>query len=614
MPQFLKKRGKKILLLLIVLSVFAALLVLTCFVPSDSRKFRQLSDDLLRNELSSNSIHLHYTLAYPENYGLQLPPSLPSSFSEEGSHEQILIWKSRLSHIHPEHLSKQDQYAYLLFSSYLDTALEGASFSYYYEPMSPSSGMISGIPILLADYTFRNVEDVNQYLEILDQTDTYFDGLIAYEYEKSAAGLFMSDEAAEKIIEQCCSIMDPDILSSGEHFLQQTFEERLDELGSHVLLTASQKENWISQNNRLLSTVMAPAYERVADAFLILKGTGTNPNGLFYYPKGKAYYEYLVHSTTGSSRSIEEIKKMLELSFQSNWNDLKKLLQDHPELLGSMDDPLLTAFPEKESGQDSMLLLSESMLEDLKQQMEKDFPSLSSQTKDAPVTYTIKKVSPSMQDFSSPAYYLTPPIDDMQHNTIYINSKSISDHLSLYTTLAHEGYPGHLYQTVYTQSFLNSQDASCIRSLLHYGGFVEGWALYVENLSYQYASNLAADSTAASYMEACRLNRDLLLCLYSYMDIAIHYEGATMEQIESFLAKLGILQKSSVQNVYAYLVEEPGNYLKYYLGYLEFLALKNQAKTLWKEQYSDYTFHKFVLETGNSDFSSLQMQLNQFIE
>ena len=88
-------------------------------------------------------------------------------------------------------------------------------------------------------------------------------------------------------------------------------------------------------------------------------------------------------------------------------------------------------------------------------------------------------------------------------------------------------------------------------------------------------------------------------------DIAIHYDGATPEQIERFLENLGLGQHTNVETIYEYLVEEPCNYLKYYLGYLEFLSLKQQAEKLWGTDYSDYRFHKFVLETGPSDFRSL---------
>lgn len=624
---------KRFLSVILILAVCGSTFLYTQ-TASDTRAFRSLSKDLLQTELSGNTINLHYTLADPESFGIHQSPVLPTEFSDRDQEAIITGWQQRLARISPDKLDAEDRYAYRLFERFLALSLEDAAFAYYDEPLSPSSGMISGLPILLADYTFRSERDVTDYLAILEQTGGYFDALVAYEKEKSAAGLFMSDVSADKVIEQCDSIMDQTLLQNGEHFLQQTFTERLDELLMQGLISDRQKEQWCSENDRLLTTVMAPAYERVADAFIVLKGSGVNPYGLSYYPQGQEYYTCLLASLTGSSRSIPEIKHLLETDFAQSLNALKALIDEHPAILelssgsslltfttdtdqnallaltdSSSADPSLIPYPNTASGDKALLKTAEAMLQNLQTQMAQDFPALSSATGDSEISHTIKCVSPSMESYSSPAYYLTPPIDDMRSNTIYLNTAGISDDLTLYTTLAHEGYPGHLYQTVYSQSCLNSRNASYIRSLLHYGGFVEGWALYVENLSYGYAARLTDDPDTAAYIEACRLNRNLLLCLYSYMDIAIHYDGATPEQIEAFLTKLGLFNSFSIDAVYEYLVEEPGNYLKYYLGYLEFLSLKEDAKKLYGNSYSDYSFHQFILEAGPSDFTSLSERL-----
>lgn len=617
-----------------LISILSVILCIYLIRTTDERRFQRLSRDLLYTELSGNTINLHYTLAYPENYGFHTDPILPSSLMDADPEEQITGWQQRLSRIQPENLDAKDQYAYLLFERFLALSRQGADFAYYSEPLSPSSGMISSLPVLLADYTFRTQKDVEDYLAILEQTGTYLDALIQYEQKKSEAGLFMPDFSADKVIGQCDSILDSAQLSKGSHFLQQTFSERLDELVSSGVITDSEKQQYIHQDDLLLTTVMAPAYERVGDALLVLKGSGTNPYGLCYDPEGKEYYAYLLAQTTGSSRSIPEVKKMLEKDYETNFQALRDLVRAHPGLLEvSPEDFSLTyALPNKNPGQpdssstgvttsqkasqkfsqNALTELSEAVLCNLQKQMKNDFPDLQSGSDGSPVSCRLKRVSPSMEAYCSPAYYLTPPIDDLTHNTIYLNTPNITDDLTLYTTLAHEGYPGHLYQTVYSQDFLNQQNASYIRSLLHYGGFVEGWALYVENLSYGYAAQLTKKEETAAYIEACRLNRNLHLCLYSYMDIAIHYDGATPEQIERFLENLGLSQSADVNAIYEYLVEEPCNYLKYYLGYLEFLSLRQQAEKLWGKTYSDYSFHKFVLEAGPSDFRSLSELLQTY--
>lgn len=579
-----------------------------CFYifTGDERQFQKLSKYLFQSELEGNTLSLHYTLAYPENYGLDGKAVLPCYTGQrmdnapEGDvpsdKEETLDILSSLSHISKEQLDSEDTYTYDLLVRYLDRKLSGLEFDYYSEPFSPNSGIQSGLPILLADYTFRRKQDVEDYLALLDQTDDYLSGLLLYEMEKSDAGLFMADYSAAKVIEQCTVIMDKEQLKCGTHFLHTTFEERINELIDQGLLSQKEAQQYLSENDRLLTTVMAPAYEQIADTFTLLSGSGHNDYGLYYFPEGREYYEYLLASTTGSDRSIAEIKRLLFDDFQKNYDDMLTLISKYPEITN----------PEFTASFDLPLDSPVQMLQDLQNRMAEDFPPFPSQNGDFRTTVSVKPVSSSMEDYSSPAYYLIPPIDDMKNNTIYINSKNAPDNLTLYTTLAHEGYPGHLYQTVYSQLYLNQNNSPYLRHLIRYGGFVEGWAYYVENLSYFYAEDMVKDNEyAAAYYESCRLSRNIHLALYSLIDIAIHYDGATPEQVREILQSIGVTDLSSVTAVYQYITEEPVNYLKYYLGYLEIELLKEDAKNLWGENFTSYRFHKFLLETGPSDFTGL---------
>ena len=119
-----------------------------------------------------------------------------------------------------------------------------------------------------------------------------------------------------------------------------------------------------------------------------------------------------------------------------------------------------------------------------------------------------------------------------------------------------------------------------------------------------------SDPTQAAWFEACRLNRNLQLCIYSLLDIAIHYDGADPGQVKEILQQIGITQEDVVSSIYQYIVEEPVNYLKYYLGFLEFLSLRETAQTLWGEKFTLMKFHQFVLEAGPSDFQGLNQRLS----
>ena len=355
-----------------------------------------------------------------------------------------------------------------------------------------------------------------------------------------------------------------------------------------------------ARNDSLLLSVLAPAYERMVDTFTSFRKYGHTSAGLSSLPDGKAYYEYLLSATTGSNRPISETKLLLYEDYENNYNALISLLTKYPEI----GDSELTA------SLDLSLSSASGALKQLHERIQKDFPVPCASDPLSPVSVVLKTVPSSMEEYTSPAYYLISPIDDWSTQTICLNRSNFHDNLSLYTTLAHEGYPGHLYQTIYSRQYLEKMETPALRYLLHYGGYTEGWAYYAENLSYDYAREMAVHNPhAAAYYEACRLNRNLHLGLYSLLDIAIHYDGASKEQVAGILKTIGITDPSSVDSVYAYLTEEPCSYPKYYVGYLEILKLKEEAMVLWEKDFSLYRFHQFLLEKGPADFQSLREML-----
>lgn len=598
------KRRQWLCYILIFLIFIAATLGLFC-CGKETRDFSEFTTALFQNELTGNALNLHYTLAHPENYGIyHYDTALPCyhSIDPNQAGAQLENYIAALSEINPSKLNENDRYTYTLLSRYLDTSLAGSTFSYYSEPFSPSSGLQSQFPILMAEYTFRSVRDVEDYLEILASTGDYFSSLITFEKEKKAAGLFMCYADAMNVSEQCTVIMSKSELYNGTHFLQTTFSERLDALKEQNLLTEKQAAHYESENHRLLTTVVEPAYEVLSDSMFELADETITVHGLCSLPQGKEYYEYLLKSNTGSYLSVDEVKALIYPRFEEEYTILADLCTKHPELIAKSTALSGEAFP---------YTLPQDMIGDLQLRMQQDFPPFPASGGSAP-SYTVKNISKSLENYCSPAFYLTPPLDDISENVIYINQKNSPSGLGLYTTLAHEGYPGHLYQSVYSQLYMTKTDTDPVRQVLGYGGYLEGWALYVEYRSYDYAAALAKehgqeDAALLYYIE--KHNRDLQLCLYSMLDIAIHYDGAEYSQVHKLLSSFGIKNPQTTMQIYQYIASEPTTYLKYYLGYLEILNLRAQAQALWQDAYSDYRFHQFFLECGPSDFLTLSEKL-----
>lgn len=594
--------------LLVMCGLLLAFTCCTAFLfgyKRDEKRFANITSELFTDEMKSNTLNMHYTLAHPENFGIYDYEPVLSCYSAEQYLEEQRFSQDILNSLYeidPDKLNDKDHYTYMLLIRALENSLALCDYTYYDEPLSPASGAQSQLPILLAEYTFRDKNDIEDYLSLLDQSDEYFESLLCFEQEKKNAGLLMSESSLEKVKDQCDTIVTLDELNSNSHFLQTTFSERLDKLISEGLITEEEKLAYIAENDRLLRTVLLPAYEKLGDGLFILEDDSIPLTGLASKPEGPDYYELYLTSQTGSYRDIPEIKKMLLSTFTEEWNAIQDIAKQNPNAALLYIDNEEIVFPYDNP---------DGMLTDLQARMKKDFPSLPAGGVSQEAVQ-VKSVSQCLEKYCAPAFYLTAPIDDTDNNVIYINGKNSPQGIDLYTTLAHEGYPGHLYQTVYNNRFSLNTGENNVRQLLWYGGYLEGWAVYVEFISYDYASDLyssISQNDISVMIQIEKHNRSLQLCLYSILDIMINYENASPDQVAEVLGSLGIDSAASVNAVYAYIAEEPCNYLKYYLGYLEILELKKRAEELWQTDYSDMSFHKFFLESGPSDFTSLSERL-----
>lgn len=593
---------RQILFLAAVLLAFGSLTLFLFQYKKDEKRFTNITSRLFTEEMTSSTLNMHYSIAHPSDFGIyDYDAVLPGYDADNTLKGQFALENTiaALRSVRAERLNDSDAYLCKLLTRYLDNSMALGSFRYYSEPLAPSSGMQSQLPILLAEYTFRTRRDVEDYLTLLDQTDEYFASLLVYEQEKAAAGLSMPASSLKSVRKQCDTIVTSEALDSNSHFLQTTFAERLQPLLENGTITAADAQKYTDTNDRLLRTVLLPAYVALGDGLLLLEDPAVPLTGLAAKPQGKEYYEALLLSETGSYRPVSEVQELLTAQFTAEYEAIRSLLTQHPEAAKRYTQDEEIAFPLRDISQ---------MLTDLQGRMKGSFPAISGEA----VSVSVKPVSESLESYSAPAFYLTAPLDDTTQNVIYINQQKTPKGLELYTTLAHEGYPGHLYQTVYSNRRTLAEGERPAKELLWYGGYLEGWALYVEFLSYDYASALLQESNLgqdALLVQLEKHNRSLQLCLYSLLDIMIHYEDASYSRVAKVLEGFGIKDGSSAKAIYTYIAQEPCNYLKYYLGYLEILSLQNDARTLWGDTYTDYRFHSFYLDNGSADFLSLREQL-----
>lgn len=563
----------------ICICVLALLLGAASYVllerAAENRRFSDFTRKVFIGEISSDTLSMHYILSDPEAFGISdYPVTLGRiTASDEQKNADLENLYASLSSFLPSRLTEENRITFDTMKLYCENALEAADLPPLYEPLSPSLGVQAQLPVLLAEYAFYDKQDILEYLALLKDLPSYFASILTYEKKKADEGCFMSDASADRIIEQCSTFID----GGDDNYLQTIFQEKLSEFPGLKEEECSQ----LSQAHRVLmeESVIA-AYRSLIEGLKELKGSGTNTMGLSYYPQGKEYYEYLVKSEVGISDSMQDVESMLLTCLQKDTAEIQRLIAENPKLITQAAAEINTLPPEQ-------------ILLELQEKICADFPEL-----EAP-EYEIKYVHRDLEEFLSPAFYLTPPLDLETSNSIYINRASDLTGIDLYTTLAHESFPGHLYQTV----FYERTDPNPIRSLFEPGGYTEGWATYVESFAYGYA---LSDSDLASL---AALNRRVTLCLYSLLDIGIHYHGWTPGTASEFLRGFGITDPDTCAEIYQYVVETPANYLKYCVGSLCFVRLQDKYKEEQGEKFSLKEFHEKILRIGAAPFPVVEKYL-----
>lgn len=575
----MSKKRSVIALLLFLSVLFTDSFLVQCAKQDENSEFESYTSSLFLREVSANTISLHYTLKDPGAFGIS---DIPVSLGYMGTDRAAVCasLENELSLLHSfrqNQLSRENQLTFEILEHSLNSSLKEAEYLLYEEPLAPLTGTQAQLPVILSEYRFYQLSDCEDYLELLTQVPEYFRSILEFEQAKSKAGLFMSDSNADALVKECKTF----IQMGSSNYLFSSFEERLKEL----TLSKAEEKRCIDTNRLHIETCVFPAYQNLIDGLTRLRGTGKNNGGLCHLPDGKKYYELTVASQTGSSRTIPELRALTLSQMADDTAAIQKVLAESYKDSGKTD---------ASSTEPRQNILSGTSPEEILNQLKTGLDGLFPASPD--VDTRIKYVQESMEEYLSPAFYMIPAIDDMENNVIYINKGHMPDSLSLFTTLAHEGYPGHLYQTTYYSA--TSPDP--VRNVLSFGGYTEGWATYSEMLSY-YFTPLTREQALLT-----QRNASVILGLYALADIGIHYDGWSLLDTVAFFRDYGIRDTSTVEEIYSLIVTDPGNYLKYYIGYVEFLELKKDAIKKWGDKFSQERFHKAVLDVGPAPFDILR--------
>jgi len=559
----------------------------------EQQEFEQYLDDYFKDVVTDDTLTYNYTIKDGADYGLEEPEVTlgdPGMTAEEigQDKEEFEGWVKKLDAIDRSCLTEDQKLTYDVLDEYFEVSAGIFDNVYLYEPFSPMRGLQANIATNFTDYRFDDKGDVERYIELLGQIPDYFAEYLDFEQEKSEKGYFMSDAVCDKVISQCKDF----VADKENHFMVTTFNDNIDALD---FLTDEEKAEYKEANKQAVENSLLPAFENVAEVLSGLKGTGTNDGGICNYDGGKEYYEYLLKNFAGTAKSPEEVIDMLDTELQ------KLMVSLYQYYLGNQ-----AAYEYFAANYDSIFAETDQMT--ASEMVDKMMETASEHYPDAgTINYKAEALDKNLETIMDDvlAYYMAPAIDDPDNNLIRVNGLHTD---GMWTTLAHEGYPGHMLQNAYYMS----TDPEPVRTLMNFLGYKEGWAMYAcyDSLYYyEYEEPEYGDTIAALY----QLNDEMSYLMMGRVDLGINYEGWTLQDTADYLTKNG-MDGSAAQELYTTMVGDPAVYQSYSTGYYEMKELRDYAEEKMGDDFDLKTFNTIILETGPCQFDILKEQVDKKLQ
>lgn len=550
-------------------------------VQSDFEKF--LHDLFIDEMTSSSSISLHFSIEHPENFDMEKPkPNWGEELNYKDTSANEAELKDTLNKLKTfdyDALTYEQQLIYDIFKEYLEDEQDAAGYLLFTSAFAPMSGLQSELPIIFSEYDFLEKADIDDYISLLNTSYSYVKSMCDYELYRMEKGYALSNYSIKKIIDQC-----NEFINANPNCIRPIFESKLKDFGE---LTDEEISSYMEQFDKGLNEQLIPGYKLIITTLETIEKSNPSKGGLCNYENGKDFYEYLVKNNSGSDRSVDDLNKLINNKMTEYLDTITGLSMQNPSLLTDMEEyEYFTDDPSE-------------MLDHLIDALEEDFPAATNDK------YTINYVPKSLESTMNPAYYLVPPIDNPNRNNIYINNYEEYAHMDLFPTIAHEGFPGHMYQTTYFYSL----NPHYIRSLLSFNGYVEGWAKYIE-LCYSYTYSGMDKNLAKAY----ECNDAFGFALYCLCDIGINYLGWDYDDTASFLATYVGSDKDVIEEIYYTMIDEPTVYMRYYVGYLEIDSLKEDAMKDLGSAFDIKEFHRFILEIGPCQFEIIEDRMEDWID
>ena len=552
--------------------------------PLPAENFADIDRDFFCEYLKTDITSLHQMVKDPAAFGIDYDSVERSlgTYKEDPDREWYVFMENtlaRLDRVDQTTLSEQDKMAFDTLYQFCQWELEGEEFYGYYEPLAPYTGIQVDLPLVFWFYDLNSKQDVEDYLTLLADVPRFFQELLEYEqYRAEKLNLFMIEANLDRIIQD----LDKIIEAKDTIFLIPLFMENIAKVPG---LTEEEIKAYEDKNVALLTNEFNQAFVDLKAGLEALRpycreSKGVKATGDEKYLR---WFEYTLKDRCADTMSPDGISNLLKNAYRTCLSNARQATQkggNYPSKfsLGTVEenvnycqkilDPWLPTLPE--------------------------------------VNVTYEEVSDELKDIASPAFYLIPAFDDWQNNKIGLNDPQSAR--NLLSTLAHEGFNGHLYQYVYHRSM---PGLSLSQQLVEPTAYAEAWSQFSEYLLSRKASSTVKVYDLRTYQSYEQMATELL----GYLCVRVNYFGDSFTRAyEMFSTYFNYSEEEFRQEIYnPFIIGHPFYYMPYAYGYARIINLMDIArKSIGSTKFDEKAFYAQYLNYGPSYFNLLADRLDQW--
>ncbi len=564
------------------------------YSDTENKEFEEFILQEFKDSVTADTLSYNFTVLDGSKYGIEAPS--PATLGDADMSEQAILDGieetkenyEKLIAFEGQPMTEEEYFTYIVLKDDYERTMFQNDNYLFYEPFSPMRGFQANIGTNFAEYRFDDKTDVEDYIAMMNQLPDYVSHICEYENYRVEKGYGMQDAACDDVIEQCETFVeDPE-----NNFLIKEFDSKIDNLD---FLTDEEKADFKAQDKEAVLNGIIPCMNMIKDCVAANKGKATVEGGLCEYENGKEYYQkYILPHFAGTSRDVEDIIDMFETRYSDAFTQMSMMYLSNADAYNFMVDNMDTLF----ANTDNMKV--DDIINKLMSDEMGEYPKLEN------IPYKSDYLSPAMETIldSTLAYYMSPAIDDEEHNIIRVNGSHTD---GIYVTLAHEGCPGHMYQNAYFQS----TNPKPIRAIADYMGYQEGWAVYTSfNTLKTYDFEGTEDDEIVGQLY--RLNDELGYMLYGRVDIGVNYEGWSVQDVADYMNESGFSGEYA-EELFNTVVGDPGVYLSYSLSEYLMEELREKTETALGDKFDPVEFHRVILTAGPCQFEELEFKLREYI-